>query len=72
MYNFKDAQKLAKEWARDIQEINAPYHVIAEEVAWGFQEVENGGNPTLVMKELKARIQNRKQEIADAQTIRLT
>ena len=61
MHNFKDAQKIAKEWARELNALSetTPWPVLSEEVAWGFAEVEKGGNPTQVMNQMKERISER-------------
>jgi len=58
--NMKDAQKLAKEWAA-LASYDAPWHMIAEEMAWGFKEVEAGRHPDSVLKDIKERIEKRKQ-----------
>jgi hypothetical protein len=59
--NFKDAQKLAKEWAT-LASYDAPWSVIADEMAWGFREVEGGRHPNIVLKDVKERIEKRKTE----------
>ena len=58
--NRKDALKLAKEWTGRITNMNAPCAIIAEETAWGFQEVEKGRHPTAVLNDVIERINKRK------------
>ena len=58
--NLKDAKKLAREWASKLTSIDAPWSIIAEEIAWGLQEVERGGHPNIVLKSVIERIHARK------------
>jgi hypothetical protein len=60
--NPKDAMKLAKEWAHEMQAIGGPQFIIAEEFAWGFREVENGRHPKIVLKDVVERINARKKQ----------
>jgi hypothetical protein len=61
-FNAKDAMKLAKEWATEMQAIEAPQFMIAEEFAKGFKEVELGRHPRTVLKETVDRIKERVAE----------
>jgi len=65
MHSLKDAQKLAQEWAKAIRAMDAPWHIIAAEVSWGFAEVEKGGNPTIVLEQVRERVELRKKESAN-------
>ena len=61
MKNLKDAMMLAKEWARQVNAIEGvPQHIIAEEFAWGFNQVELGRHPTIVLKDVVERIEARR------------
>jgi hypothetical protein len=62
--DLKDAQKLAKEWAK-LANYDAPWHIIAEEMSWGFREVESGSrHPDIVLKDVIERIEKRKASVA--------
>ena len=57
---------MAKEWAKEIGTLQVPYHIIAEQTAWGFKEVEAGRNPDVVLKELLAKITEQHEQWKEA------
>jgi hypothetical protein len=62
MSQMSDAMVLAKEWASAMSALKAPQFIIAEEFAWGINQVQSGRHPRIVLKDVLDRINTRVEE----------
>lgn len=50
---------MAKEWATELGKFKGHEMIAAEEATWGFEQVNKGRNPDIVLKEVLIRIAER-------------
>lgn len=56
---MRNMMAMAKEWATELGKFSGHEHIVADETMKGFEEVEKGRNPDIVLKEVLAKIAER-------------
>ena len=54
---------MAMEWATELGKFRGYELLVAEYTMWGFDEVERGRNPDVVLKEVLAKIEENKDRL---------
>lgn len=59
----KKLAKMALEWATELGKFRGCELLVVEYIMWGFEEVERGRNPDVVLKEVLAKIEENKDRL---------
>ena len=59
---------MALEWATELGKLKGCELLVAEHAAWGFNEVDRGRTPDVVLKEVLAKIEENKDRLQHANT----
>lgn len=60
---------MAMEWATELGKYRGYELLVAEYTVWGFDEVERGRNPDVVLKEVLAKIGENKDRLAQPKRV---